>query len=174
MKQRYELTKAKYLLDEEQLALNATLTKYQDTDPRDTVMIWLLLHTGARAQELLNVTTLDVDAGEQTVFIKGLKDSDNREIPLPPWLFKKLHRIMPAEGPVFPITYNRLRQIWQEYRPVAKTLHSLRHTFAINLYRKNKDILVLKMALGHRSLGNTMIYAHYQYKTSEMRKAILG
>lgn len=172
---RYELTKAKYLLDPEQEALVATLEKYKDTDPRDTTLLWFALHTGARASELLAVTAADLDPNEMTVFIRGLKDSDNREIPLPKWLFLRLRLLAPADGGrVFPISYNRLRQIWQHYRPVPKKFHALRHTFAINLYRKAKDILILKHALGHRSLGNTMIYAEYQYKTTELRRAILG
>lgn len=171
---RYELTKPKYLNDEEQLTLHNTLTKFQDTDPRNTALIWLLLHSGGRAQEVLNITAADLDPKEMTVFIKGLKDSDNRDIPLPAWLFHKLKAISPEVGRIFPITYVRLWQIWREYRPAPKKLHSLRHSFAINVYRRSKDILILKMALGHRSLGNTMIYSQFLYKGSELRKGILG
>lgn len=171
---RYELTKNKYLLDSEQSALVATLEKFKDTDPRDTTLLWLALHTGGRAQEILNITTADLNPEDQAVFIHGLKDSDNREIPLPPWLFKRVQALAPDVDRIFPFTYNRFRQIWQHYRPAKKTLHALRHTFAINLYRKSKDILILKTALGHRALSNTMIYADYQYKTTELRRAILG
>jgi integrase len=171
---RYELTNQKYLLDEELAALNATLTRFRDQDARNCTMLWLALHTGARATELLNLTTQDFNLTAKTVFIRGIKESDNREIPLPTWLFNRIKQMLPESGRVFPISYNRFREVWVLYRPVKKKLHSLRHTFAINLYRKAKDILILKAALGHRSLDNTMIYATYQYKTDELRKAILG
>lgn len=171
---RYELDKTKYLLDAELGQLNETLEKYKDTDPRDTTVLLTLLHTGARATELLAITAADLDPHEETVFIRGIKHSDNRDIPLPSWLFKRLKALAPAEGRIFEFTYQRLRQIWQHYRPVPKKLHCLRHTFAITVYRRSKDILVLKAALGHRSLGNTMIYAEYQFKNHELRKGILG
>lgn len=173
---RYEINRTKFLSDDEQAELNRTLTKYQDTDPRDTTAIWALLHTGARATELLNITGGDLDQREMTVFIRGLKDSDNREIPLPKWLFRRLQLLAPADPTqrIFPFTYNRLRQLWVLYRPAPKKLHALRHTFALNVYRLSKDILGLKTALGHRSLVNTMIYAEFQYKTAELRRCILG
>ncbi len=171
---RYELTKQKYLLDEEQAELVRILEKYEVSDFRDTTIIWLALHCGGRAQEILNITTQDLDVQGQSVFIKGMKNSDNRDIPLPPWLFKRLLKLAPLEGRIFPFTYNRYLQIWHLFRPVKKNLHALRHTFALNLYRKAKDILILKLALGHRSLSNTMIYADFQYKNDELRRAILG
>ncbi len=171
---RYELTKKKYLLDEEQAELLRILDKYKDECFRDTTIIWLALHCGGRATEILNVTTEDLDMHGQSVFIHGLKGSDNRDIPLPPWLFKRLVKLAPAEGRIFPFTYNRFLQIWQLFRPVKKKLHALRHTFAINLYRKTKDIRLLQVALGHRSWSNALIYAQYQYKNDELRRAILG
>jgi len=74
---------------------------------------------------------------------------------------------------IFPITYNRYRQIWEMYRPTHKKLHSLRHTFAIELYKKTKDIRLVQFALGHRNITNTMIYADYVYSQQELRKLIL-
>ena len=74
---------------------------------------------------------------------------------------------------LFPISYPRLVQIWQHYRPVHKKFHSLRHTFAIELYKKTKDIRLLQMALGHRNIANTMIYADYVYSQTELRRLLL-
>lgn len=162
----YQLTKQKYLLDHERAELESLLAKYPN---RDTTLIALALHTGARATELLNLTAQDLDHHEKTVYIRGIKNSDDREIPLTPALFKLAAQHIP-----FDISYTRLRQIWLMYRPVKKKFHCLRHTFAINLYRKTKDIRMLQVALGHKNWNNTMIYATYQYKTAELRAAILG
>lgn len=175
---RYELNKNKYLNDDEQKVLQLTLTNYRDTDFRDTTLIWLALNCGGRAQEILNLRAEDLDHSEKTAFIRGLKDSDDRAIPLPPWLFKRVAHIAnggAAQDPIFDISYSRFRQIWEHYRPVkTKTLHCLRHTFAINVYRRSKDLLALRVALGHRSINNTMIYSNYVFKTSELKRAILG
>ncbi len=171
---RYELTNTKYLLDAELEHLKRTLEHFKDKDSRNCTLLWTALHTGGRAQEILNIQAEDLDHTEQTVFIRGLKDSDNRNIPVPPWLFKRLAALAPPSGRVFPFTYNRFRQIWQMYRPVKKKLHSLRHTFAIGLYRKTRDLRLLQVALGHRNWNNTMIYAAYHFKNDELRKAILG
>jgi len=45
---------------------------------------------------------------------------------------------------------------------IAKDVHPhmLRHTYATELYRQNKDIRLVQKALGHASLSTTMIYTH--------------
>lgn len=171
----YKLTKEKYLSDFEQNRLTEILEKFENKYQRDTALIWLALFSGGRAKELLNITVKDLDKELQSVFIRGLKGSDDREIPVPEWLFKKLINLTPSEdGRIFPISYQRLDQIWGEFRPVRKKFHSLRHSFAINVYRKTKDLRILQVALGHKNLKNTMIYAQYQYRTDELRKALVG
>ena len=37
--------------------------------------------------------------------------------------------------------------------------HKLRHAFAIRIYSKTADILVVKEALCHRSIASTLVYA---------------
>lgn len=171
----YKLTKEKYLNDEEQAELNRVLEKFYPDNRRDCVLMWVGLHTGARATELLNIKKADLDEHQKSVYIRGIKASDDRDIPLPKWLYKRLKELPASEdGRIFPISYQRFYQIWKLYRPSHKKIHSLRHTFAINLYRKCKDVRLLQVALGHRSWKNTMIYATYQYKTDELRKVLLS
>jgi site-specific recombinase XerD len=38
-------------------------------------------------------------------------------------------------------------------------VHSLRHTFAMNLYRKTGDLRLVQTALGHKRITTTEIYA---------------
>lgn len=170
---KYQLTKEKYLSDFEVAHLNQILTKFPG---RDATLIGLALATGARAQELLNLTFSDFDVNERTVFIRGLKGGDDREIPISTHLFNQVLTLKTLDNQThpFPISYPRLHQIWMQYRPVKKKFHALRHTFAITLYKKCKDIRLLQVALGHKNWNNTMIYAQYQFKTYELRKAILG
>lgn len=172
---RYALNKNKYLLEPEVERLIYILESFKDKDSRNCTLLWTLLHTGGRAQEVLNLRKEDLNTYEQSIFIKGLKGSNDRELPLPAWLFQRLEREMAqASGDlIFPISYNRLRQIWDLYRPVHKKLHALRHTFAIRLFKKTKDLRLIQVALGHRNITNTMIYADYIYSQEELRRLIL-
>jgi len=159
-------TSQKWLSPLEQQALSRVLTMCRSTDARNTLMIELAMKCGARASELLAIRKKDLNADFRTVHIRGIKNSNDRDVALNPDLFSRVLDYAKALGPddlLFPISYQRLDQIWHEYRPVKKKFHALRHTFAIELYQKTKDILKVKRALGHRSLMNTMIYTEVQY-----------
>lgn len=175
MKQRYALNKNKYLLPHELKALESLLDRHFKDEPRNSLLLLLALRTGARATEILNLRKSDLNLYEESILIHGIKGSNDREIPLHSPLFKKLVKYSESvDGDLlFPISYNRLRQIWQLYRPVEKKLHALRHTFAIQLYKKTKDIRLVQVALGHRNVMNTMIYADYVYSQTELRRLIL-
>ncbi len=172
---RYSLNKNKYLLPPEKERLMKIVQDYILQDERNCLILWLALRTGARAQELLNLQKNDLNAYDETVYIRGLKGSNDREIPLPPELFRKLKNYSEKQPgtTLFPISYNRLYQIWELYRPIPKKFHALRHTFAIELYQKTKDLRLVQVALGHRNITNTMVYADYVYSQQELRKLIL-
>lgn len=180
----YQLTHQKYLSDDEAKALDITLNRFLyhphgTYEFRDVTIILLLLATGARASEVLNLRPKDLSIPNESVFLRGLKNSFDREIPLPRELFSRVLKLcaapLGAEERIFPIALRTLQNIWHQYRPSPqKGIHSLRHTFALNLYRKTKDIRLTQMALGHKSIMNTMIYADYTYKVEEFRKALVG
>lgn len=172
---RYSLNKNKYLLPPEVGKLRQLLSDYLPSDTRNCLVLSLSLRTGGRAQEILNLEKSDLNPYDQTVFIRGLKNSNDREIPLESRFFNTLWSFTEKQpGPhIFPIGYHRLHQIWELYRPIPKKFHSLRHTFAIELYQKTKDIRLVQVALGHRNIANTMIYADYIYSQQELRKLIL-
>ncbi len=175
MQARYSLNKNKYLLSPEADRLRKILTDFQGSDPRNCFLLSLGLRTGARAQELLNLQKTDLNAYDQTIFVRGIKGSNDREIPLHSRFFEDLHRYTESVSgtKLFDIGYQRLYQIWEFYRPVPKKFHSLRHTFAIELYQKTKDLRLVQVALGHRNITNTMIYADYVYSQQELRRLIL-
>lgn len=172
---RYQLNKNKYLLNPELDRLLSIIQTYQDQEVRNCLLLLLGLKTGARAQELLNIQKIDINTYDETVFIRGIKGSNDREIPISNLIFLRLKRYMDTiEGKLlFDISYDRLYQIWNHYRPVEKKFHCLRHTFAIQLYKKTKDIRLVQVALGHRNITNTMIYADYVYSQDELKRLIL-
>lgn len=175
MATRYSLNKTKFLLPPELDHLKQVISRFAEQDPRNCHIIELALRTGARAQELLNLKKADFNAYDQSVLIRGIKGSNDREIPLHTAYFQRLERFLngvSGQTP-FDISYHRLIQIWDVYRPCPKKFHSLRHTFAIELFRKTKDLRLVQVALGHRNIMNTMIYADYIYSKDELRKLII-
>lgn len=175
MSKPYSLNKHKYLTDSEFDHLCHFLRARMTTDRRNSVMILVALHTGARATELLRLRYQDLSLDDKSVMITGIKGSNDREIPLPIWLFKELVKVAANEGLIFKISYSRLNKLWHQYRPfgITKRFHSLRHTFAMRLYERTHDLRLVKTALGHRNIQNTMIYAEYSYAQNELRRLIV-
>ena len=172
---RYALNKNKYLIEPELEKLNELLSTHLLSDQRNCLLLMIALKTGARAQELLNIKKSDLNMYDESILIRGIKGSNDREIPIKSDLFRTLKKYSESHDSklLFPISYSRLRQIWEFYRPVHKKFHSLRHTFAIQIYKKTKDIRLVQVALGHRNVMNTMIYADYVYSQQELKRLIL-
>ena len=171
----YQLDSSKYLIATELESLTALLVRLKYKEPRNTLMIRLGLATGARASEILNLTKEDITVHEDlaTIFIKGIKGSNDREIPLNKELSLELCEYAKDKHILFDMTYQNFRKIWKTYTPSrSKGIHSLRHTFALNLYNKTKDLRLVQYALGHRNIENTMIYARYNYTSTELRSAL--
>ncbi len=171
-----QLTSAKVLSGKEFEELSHALNANEQKDFRNVTFISMLLYTGARVSEVLAISPKDLNFEGMRVFIKGLKNSNDRELPLTPYLFnrmKTLARDLEVERPIFGFGYNNARAIWGEYRPRKKKIHSLRHFRALEVYKKTKDILLVKHLLGHKSVNTTMIYLDYVQGAEEMRRALM-
>ena len=171
---RFELTRGKFLSHSELSILRHTLKVQADTNPRDVLLIELALHTGARAEsELLRLTFQDLT--DDGLYITGSKGSKDRIIPLTKNLRAKLYARQegrPSSDRIFPISYPRLYQIWNEYRPCKKSFHSLRHTAAVLLYERTKDLKLVQTFLGHRWISTTAIYQDYFYNADALRRVL--
>lgn len=74
-----------------------------------------------------------------------------------------------GEGPLFttehgnPISTRQAQrriQGWLRKAGIARgSAHSLRHSFALRLYARCGDVLVVQRALRHRSVASTLVYA---------------
>lgn len=162
----------KFLSDEERSSLEDFLLKRIESDTRNATMLLVGLHSGARAQEVLNLGWDDINIKTGEIFIKSLKDGNPRTIVLPKsvrYSLELLKNICPNKP--FDISYKRLFEIWNDYKPSkTKTFMCLRHSFAIRAYQRTKDIKFVQMALGHKSITNTMIYLDYEYSSKQFIK----
>jgi integrase len=142
---------------------------------RDRLMLELLRTYGMRASELLALRTRDFNESTQMLYVTGLKSSRGRQMPLNDDFASRLKVACKGLGPddlIFPISYNRLGEIWRFYRTCDKPLHSLRHTLAIEVYQKSKDIRLVQRILGHKSIMSTMIYQEFVYGQDAMREVL--
>lgn len=184
----YIITSEKVLSLEEQKRLMALCRRTVLAGQlRDPLLIMLAFECGMRASEVRGLLIRDFNEQAKTIFIRSLKGSREREIPLKVSTSRVLKRfILEANRAlslnqvdpntlIFSISYPRLNQIWQEYRPSPrKTFHCLRHSFAVNLYQRTQSIKVVQMALGHKSILNTMVYVDFSYSNIALRRYMHG
>jgi len=166
----YSINQTKYLSKNELADLRFVLEKFKNEDVRNVLMIEVALATGARASEVLAIRRADLNEESQSIFIKGLKNSNDREIPVQKALFKRL-MALPGDR-LFQISYQRLVQVWAQYRPSLKGFHSIRHTKGLEIYAKHRDIKLVQLVLGHRNLMNSNVYCDYHYAQTELRRLL--
>ncbi len=167
-----KLNSGKFLSAIEDELLAKVLAKYKN---RDTLMIELLRKYGMRTNEMLALRPIDLNESAKTIRVGASKGSEEREFPLSDELFERLKveagRCIMEDMRIFNITDVRFRQIWYHYRPFKKKAHSLRHTCAVEMYRKTRDIKLVQAVLGHKSIANSMIYMDFAYTQDEFKKA---
>lgn len=142
---------------------------------RDTAIIDLLICTGIRIGELVNIKLPDLYVFERSILIKG-KGKKERFIYISSsdtWRnlnrYLKIRKKMKVSNDnIFvnrygnPLTIFSIEDIYNKYISKAKLPHStphyLRHTFATNLLSNGADIRSVQEILGHSSVLTTQIY----------------
>lgn len=140
-------------------------------DRRDRALLVLLAESGLRLGSAiaLDVADLDLHAGEATV--RTAKGGVQLLAVVPARACAELRDYLAgrATGPLFPGANGaplsrrqaqRRFATWLRRAGVERptTMHALRHRFATRLYASTSDVLLVKQALGHRSIASTMVY----------------
>ncbi len=166
----------KVLTVEEQRALVAQPNPRYTSGLRNRCLIRVALEAGLRASELTHLRPERLDMRTCRLVVregKGAKDrvlwisDDLRDLigrwlerrPASPWLFPT------RDGGQLDTRY--LRTMVKHYAvkagvPEADRVspHVLRHTFATDLLRETKNIILVQKALGHSDVSTTMVYTH--------------
>jgi len=136
----------------------------------------LLLDTGSRITEALTLRVRDLDMENLLITLNG-KGRKQRVVPFSFGLRKALHRFMSdfsrkpdsllfatrQDTRVSRMTALRGVKLLCEkigFDPPGRTLHSFRHTFAVNYLRKGGSVFHLQKVLGHSTLEMTRRYAN--------------
>jgi len=124
----------------------------------------VLLWTGARRREILNLNWQSVDFDRRSVLLTKTKGHKDRRVPLLPWAISALEPIKKDIGRVFPEWHPDTVSKWFHSLAlscgVTARLHDLRHSAATYMLKSGIPIQAVKEILGHAHLSTTMIYSH--------------
>ena len=161
------------LSESEQLALLAALDgESSPAGRRDRALFGLLLGTGLRLGSALALVVEDVDLRNGELQVHRLKGNRRIRLPISTAVSALLTRWIGdrRSGPLFPGREGRPLSRRQVCRRLAQALegarvarpaspHALRHSFAMGLYARTRDVGLVQKALTHRSIESTMVYA---------------
>ena len=155
------------------------------TAVRDRALLLLLLRTGMRIGELLNVKVSDINLTERKILIcLGEKNFQGRAVyynedaaqALQQWLEERNTQsdyLFPGRSGPGTISYVTARSAMRRCLERAGlsdkgySLHHLRHTFATDMLNAGMRVEVLQQILGHQEIEMTMRYAKMTDLTRE-------
>ena len=161
----------------EQEALLQQPNPNRRTGLRSLCLLRLMLNTGLRAAEVLNLKVNDIDWKSGNVMVRQGKGKKDRTLWIGEADLKLLKKWLKYQaklpGSEFLFTTRDGQRIMERYlRCMVKRLakqagidkdvhpHMLRHTFATDLFRKTKNLRLAQKALGHAQITSTQIYTH--------------
>lgn len=150
---------------------------------RDRVLFGLMLASGVRLGSALGLDIEDVDLDDRSLRLRTMKGGGELRVFVPEGIARELRAYIAERrfGPLFlgaggerlgaRQTHRRLAMASGRagIRPISP--HALRHAFALDLYQRTGDVLLVQAALGHRNLMSTAIYAR---ATAERVRAAVG
>jgi integrase/recombinase XerD len=163
--------------DEQELLLEQANPRYP-TGERNQTMLRLMLNTGLRLAEVTALKWRDVDLTTGKLMVRQGKGSKDRTLwvaeadidRLRSWRERQAaqcgqcdHVFTTLEGQ--PLGHRYVQRMVKRYAAKARinkniSPHTLRHSFATDLYRETSKIRLVQKVLGHSDLSTTMIYTH--------------
>lgn len=164
-------------IDEQEQLLKIFNKRYYNSR-RNHTMIKLFLNSGLRISEMVDLKwkCINLMTGQlKVVQGKGNKDriiwiNDIMLEELQAWREDQCKKLGAPTEYVFSnregerLVERDVREMINKYSMKALNKkvnpHTLRHSYATDLYRETKDIRLVQKALGHADLSTTMIYTH--------------
>jgi len=152
--------------------INQALQTAAKKSPRNYLIISTFAKTGMRVSEISKIKPQDLLSESDQLIVKG-KGGKIRNIDIAPELgmqitsYAKIKNIRKNQR-LFPLTIRRLQQICNEIANV--NAHAFRHSYAIHLLKKTKNIRYVQKQLGHSSLATTQIYLQFMEFEEEKNK----
>jgi len=167
--------------------LRRIVLKGKEAQRRDALAVLLGLH-GLRVEEVSNLTIGDLDPTGEMLTVMTIKGGRPRKISLGEGVTKRLRRLIGKRKEHEPLfTTGKGKQVfpshWQRFaRELTKDLfgspgfnfHAMRHTHAMRLYHKTKDMQRVKARLGHKSMKSTDVYVEAYGMLDDARLERIG
>jgi len=167
------------LTETEQEALLAQPNPRYLTGHRNRMLLRLMLDTGLRLSEAINLRWRDIDLNSGKVMVRQGKGAKDRTLwtgeenlsALVAWRERQLAECSGAPenvfttkagGPLSPRYVQRMVKRYAVKASIEKDVHphTLRHSFATDLYRETTNLRLTQKALGHASVSTTQVYTH--------------
>jgi integrase/recombinase XerD len=163
--------------DEQEQLLEQANPRYP-TGERNQTMLRLMLNTGLRLAEVTALKWRDIDLTTGKLMVRQGKGSKDRTLwvaeadinRLRSWRERQAtacdtceHAFTTLKGKALGHRYvQRMVKRYAAKAGIDKTIspHTLRHSFATDLYRETSKIRLVQKVLGHSDLSTTMIYTH--------------
>ncbi|TAH37725.1 MAG: hypothetical protein EYC70_07090 [Planctomycetota bacterium] len=171
--------------EERQKLLAALAGANSDAGIRDRALFGLMLAAGPRIGSVLALEVGDVDLAAGELWLRRTKGDQPERVYLSAGICRQLSACIGTrrQGPLFPAHHGghlgargvRIRfAAWCRRAGIERRVspHGLRHAFAMTLYERTGDLLLVKEALRHRSIASTVIYA--RCAPDRLRQAIAG
>ena len=144
---------------------------------RDRLIIEVAIGTGLRVSELSNLKLEDLflKKGQNSLIVRRGKGGKNRVVQYNAQLKDLIVEYLayrPSDSPyLFPskhgeqITASGIQQVFKKWAgkaslPSRYSIHSLRHTYAVRLYKASGyNLRLVQKQLGHSSVATTQVYA---------------
>lgn len=150
-------------------------TTYRFERFRNRALMAVMLYTGLRAQEVLNLRMFDVDLTNRVIRVNQGKGAKDRLVPTSPALLRHLHdyltdrKRLGKQSEWFfttlrgdrPFTYSGLKRVVSKVKKgtgIEFSPHRLRHTFATLMLEGGCDLFSLQKMMGHSDIKTTTIY----------------
>ncbi len=176
----------KYFSEKQIKAIRRTVRDKASTGKMTGIREWMIVDvftsSGLRVSEVANLRCGDLKAGygESALFVREGKGSRSRTVVIPDGLKKHFKTFLKWKQDRNERTGNddflflgqrgvmgvqAIQQIVKKYLKLldlyepGKAVHALRHSYAVRLYAKEKDIRAVQRQLGHASIQTTQVYA---------------
>lgn len=178
-----ELGKKNIVIERKIFTKNEINILWKNLEIKNVYLILILIYTGMRVGELLNLKVADVDLYNKAIYIRKSKtDAGVRTIPIPNKILSLFTDNICYENEYFIFTKTFNQMSYMSFRYIFEsilrkvglqkhTIHDTRHTFATLLNNADANKTSIIKLIGHSDFSTTEnVYTHKDIE--ELRKAI--
>ncbi len=178
-----ELGKKNIVIERKIFTKNEINILWKNLEIKNVYLILILIYTGMRVGELLNLKVADVDLCNKAIYIRKSKtDAGVRTIPIPNKILSLFTDNICYENEYFIFTKTFNQMSYMSFRYIFEsilrkvglqkhTIHDTRHTFATLLNNADANKTSIIKLIGHSDFSTTEnVYTHKDIE--ELRKAI--